>query len=124
MEYRPSAFEVAVRTLPVALFVAVTVALGITAPVSSVMLPLIMPVGACARTLMPQNRSAASNINTDTTFNIEENPFPDSRDLGLTQSLYLLQSVTRLHGERHCHSADSSLLQRSWYFTRTNRHSK
>jgi hypothetical protein len=68
--------------MPVALLVMVMDALGITAPVSSVMLPLTIPVGACPKTLVPP-RSAANNINLDTPLNIED-PFPDSVRFELT----------------------------------------
>jgi hypothetical protein len=68
---KPDALVVSVRAAPVALSVMVKVALGMTAPVSSVTVPVMIPVGAWAMANEPNaTRNKANNIDTDATFDM------------------------------------------------------
>jgi hypothetical protein len=50
---RPSALAVKVLAIPVALFVTVTAALGTTAPLASVTVPVMIPVAVCGESVTP-----------------------------------------------------------------------
>src|SRR5277367_5541598 len=65
---RPSALAVKVRAKLVSLLVIVTLAFGMMAPDSSVIVPVIIPVGACANAAKLASR--ASNINQEVAFDI------------------------------------------------------
>src|SRR5439155_9724013 len=67
--YRPSSLAVRVRALPVALFVTVRIALGTTAPDSSVTVPEIMPVAVCAESVAAA--TSGRTINRDSALRID-----------------------------------------------------
>src|ERR1700682_6110775 len=74
----PSVPLVKVRSAPVPLSCTITLAFGITAPLSSVTTPEMVPVGTWAHAVT--HKTVASKINADRTFDMEV-PFSECSNL-------------------------------------------